>query len=152
MLYDSLPNINCFKVFGCLCFASTILAHRSKLQSRARKSVFLGYKSSSKGYVLCDLASREIFISRNVVFHEHILPYFSSTTSSTSNWQYHSSSQLPAIDTTEPLPTSPPTDILPTPATSQSTNSLPTSASHANKVFGHYPLSNFISHANLSIS
>jgi len=84
-LYDTLPDINSFKVFGCLCYASTILAHRSKLQSRARKSVFLGYKSGSKGYVLFDLDTREIFLSRNVVFHELILPYVSSTHSLTSN-------------------------------------------------------------------
>jgi hypothetical protein len=97
LLYGSLPDIHSFKVFGCLCFASTLLAHRSKLQSRARKYVFLGYKSGTKGYVLYDLDTREIFVSRNVVFHELLLPYNSSTPSSTSNWQYHSSS--PAIHT-----------------------------------------------------
>jgi len=40
ILYDALPDIHSFKVFGCLRFASTLLAHRSKLQSRAKKSVF----------------------------------------------------------------------------------------------------------------
>jgi len=58
LLYGFLPDIHSFKVFGCLCFASTLLAHRSKLQSRARKSVFLGYKSGTKGYVLYNLDTR----------------------------------------------------------------------------------------------
>jgi len=31
VLYDSLPDINSFKVFGCLCYASTLQAHRTKL-------------------------------------------------------------------------------------------------------------------------
>lgn len=43
VLYDSLPDINSFKVFGCLCYAFTFQAHRTKLHSKARKSVFLGY-------------------------------------------------------------------------------------------------------------
>lgn len=36
---------------------------------------FLGYKFGTKGYVVFDLHTRNIFISRNVIFHEHIFPY-----------------------------------------------------------------------------
>jgi len=78
--YNTLPDINSFEVFGCLCYASTLQAHRTKLQSRARKFVFLGYKSGYKGFVLYDLNTKEIFISRNVTFHESILPYISPPT------------------------------------------------------------------------
>jgi len=78
VLYEFLPDINSFKVFGCLCYASTLQAHRTKLQSRARKFVFLGYKSGYNVYVLYDLNTKEIFISRKVTFHESILPYFTS--------------------------------------------------------------------------
>jgi hypothetical protein len=45
LLYDSIPDINVFKVFGSLCYASTLQSHRTKLDFRARKCVFLGYKS-----------------------------------------------------------------------------------------------------------
>ena len=102
MLYDNLPDVNSFKVFGYLCYAFTLLAHRSKLHSRARKYVFLGYKSGSKGYVLFYLDTREIFLSINVVFHELILPYIvSSTHSNISNWHYYPSSQASIIYATD---------------------------------------------------
>jgi hypothetical protein len=88
ILYNQLPDQNLFKVFGCLCYASTLHNHRTKLQSRARKTVFLGYKSGFKGFVLYDLSSREIFISRHVSFHESVLPYPKDPSSTTHDWQY----------------------------------------------------------------
>ena len=75
ILFGSLPNISHFKVFGCLSFASTLISHRKKLDPRARKCVFLGFKSGTKGYLLFDLASKEVFLSRNVIFYEHVFPY-----------------------------------------------------------------------------
>jgi hypothetical protein len=79
LLYDSLPDLKLFKVFGSLCYASNLMSHRSKLDPRARKCCFFGYKSGFKGSVLFDLHSKEIFISRHVIFHDNILPYPSSS-------------------------------------------------------------------------
>ena len=188
MLYDNLPDVNSFKVFGYLCYAFTLLAHRSKLHSRARKYVFLGYKSGSKGYVLFYLDTREIFLSINVVFHELILPYIvSSTHSNISNWHYYPSSQASIIYATDythtrssspppPIhadqsipsspPPSPPSPSPPPPTVRVSSRnkkalsylqdytfpSSHTYASHANKITNIYPLSNFLSHHNLSNS
>jgi hypothetical protein len=81
LLHNKLPDIESFKVFGSLCFSSTLQSHRTKLCPRARKSVFLGYSVGFKGSVLLDLHSREIYISRNVIYHEHILPYPSNPSS-----------------------------------------------------------------------
>ncbi|KAK2409531.1 putative mitochondrial protein [Trifolium repens] len=141
LLYDSIPDISLYKVFGCLCFASTLSSHRTKLDPRARKSVFLGYKTGYKGYVLYDLYSNEIFISRNVTFYEHILPYTVTSPSMTKSWNYtpsftipQPSSTSPTTTTTLPIITPSPTpdilstpsahDIAPLPPTPSSTTSL----------------------------
>jgi len=70
VLHQKLPDITTFKVFGCLCHASSLQSHKTKLQTRARKTVFLGYKSGYKGFILLDIHFREISVSRHVVFHE----------------------------------------------------------------------------------
>ncbi|XP_057454807.1 uncharacterized protein LOC130746255 [Lotus japonicus] len=75
LLYQEAVDLEMMKVFGSLCFANNLANNRSKLDPRARKSIFLGYKQGMKGYVLMDLISQEIFISRDVIFHEHVLPY-----------------------------------------------------------------------------
>ena len=109
VLHQKLPDINTFKVFGCLCHASSLQSHRTKLQTRAGKTVFLGYKSVYKGFILLDIHSREIFVSRHVVFHEYFLPYPSNNESITTQWDYFSPVQN-VIN--EPVDTSPPPPII----------------------------------------
>jgi hypothetical protein len=96
VLHNKLPDIHLFKVFGSLCYASTLTNHRTKLNPRARKSLFLGYKPGYKGFVLLDLLSRDIFVSRHVSFHENILPYHTDSTSTTLSWEYFSSTPVTA--------------------------------------------------------
>ena len=69
LLYGQKPYLNFIKVFGCQCFASTLSHNRKKLEPRARKWVFLGHRSSVKGFLVYDLAIREILVSQNVIFH-----------------------------------------------------------------------------------
>ena len=108
ILHQKLPDINTFKVFGCLCHAFSLQSHRTKLQPKARKTVFLGYKSGYKGYILLDIHSREIFVSIHVVFHEYFLPYPANYESITTQWEYFSPN--PTINT-EPVDVSPPPPI-----------------------------------------
>ena len=75
VLHNKIPNIENLKVFGCLWYSTTLAANRHKLDSRARKGVFLGYKPGMKGYVIYDLKTREIYVSRNVSFYEEHFPF-----------------------------------------------------------------------------
>jgi len=70
LMHGRTPDLYNIKVFGCLCFASTLEQSRHKLDPRARKCIFLGFKHGTKGYVVMDVHSREIFVSRNVIFYE----------------------------------------------------------------------------------
>ena len=72
-----------------------------------RKCIFLGYKHGVKGAVLLDLSNREIFISRNITHHEHILPYKSSSPLST--WTYHPTPSTLHHQNNTPLPIHQPT-------------------------------------------
>ena len=80
MLTNKLPDYSNLKTFGCLCYVSTSPKQRHKFQDRARACVFLGYPSGYKGYKLLDLQTNNVFISRNVVFHETLFPYLQSST------------------------------------------------------------------------
>jgi hypothetical protein len=118
LMHHEQPKIENLKVFGSLAYASTQTAHRSKLDPRARKCLFLGHKPGVKGAVLFDLHSKTIFLSRNVTHHDHILPYKSSPNQP--SWEYHTETI-----TTAPLPDTT-SDIIDTISTSSSPiDSLP---------------------------
>lgn len=69
-LHKYLLDMGKLKIFRCLCYAATIKSHCAKFDLRSRKTIFLGYKASTKGFVSYNMNTKEIFVSRDVHFKE----------------------------------------------------------------------------------
>lgn len=98
LLFNSIPNYNTLKVFGCVCYAYNMDITRDRLSPRARKCVFISYPFGQKGYKVYDLITHKCFITRDVIFREEIFPYQSSHQSSSSNLT--SSNDVPIVSLT----------------------------------------------------
>ncbi|XP_031112016.1 uncharacterized protein LOC116015990 [Ipomoea triloba] len=73
-LYGKDVSYDHLKIFECLCYCSTISQGRNTMQTRARKCIFLGIPANVKGYLLYDIANKNVFVSRDVLFVEQIYP------------------------------------------------------------------------------
>ena len=67
------PSIDNLRIFVCVAYAQQ---REGKLDPRADKCVFLGYRDRVKGYRLWSRGSKgiKIIISRDVIFSENIFP------------------------------------------------------------------------------
>jgi len=75
LLFGQPPQLDHLRTFGCLCYVATTKQGRDKFQSRATACTFVGYPHGKKGYKVMSLSDRRIYVSRDVVFHEHIFPF-----------------------------------------------------------------------------
>jgi histone deacetylase 1/2 len=69
------PNYTFFKVFGCACWPHICQYNNHKLEFCSKKCVFLGYSSLHKGYKCLHVPSNRVYISRDVIFDEHVFPF-----------------------------------------------------------------------------
>ncbi|XP_071728324.1 uncharacterized protein [Rutidosis leptorrhynchoides] len=75
VLSNKVPNYDHLKVFGCLALASNPSRKVDNFTNIGVPCVFLGYPSQQKGYKLYILLTHTTFVSRDVVFHDHILTF-----------------------------------------------------------------------------
>ena len=64
------PNVENLRIFGCNAYAHVPKDERKKLDSKTKKSIFLGYGDEIKGYRLYDNNKKKVFYSRDVQFNE----------------------------------------------------------------------------------
>jgi histone deacetylase 1/2 len=79
------PNYHLLKTFGCACWPLLRPYNARKLSFRSKECVFIGYSSHHKGYKCLDVETGRVYISRDVIFYEHIYPFskhFSVSTNS----------------------------------------------------------------------
>ena len=81
-LHLKLPEYSHLKVFGCLAFAYNPDRISDKFDPRGVPCVFLGYPATEKGYRLQNLITKQYFVSRDVLFHEHIFPFHKNSQNS----------------------------------------------------------------------
>ncbi|XP_019237242.1 PREDICTED: uncharacterized protein LOC109217444 [Nicotiana attenuata] len=74
LLYHKNANISHLRTIGCLCYA-TNLVKTDKFAERAKAAILMGYSETQKGYMLLDLATKQFFTSRDVIFKESEFPF-----------------------------------------------------------------------------
>ena len=81
-LYAKPIDYQFLKVFGSLCFASTLTSRINKFSPRAKACVFVSYSPGIKGYKVYDIVSKHFFFSRDLICHETIFPFHNVSISS----------------------------------------------------------------------
>ena len=61
--------------FWVLVYAHHNQKKKDKFDSRTRQCIFVGYPFAKRGWKVYDLITNEIFISRDVLFHEDQFPF-----------------------------------------------------------------------------
>lgn len=74
VLRGFLPSYSSLRVFGCLCFAKNMNIQH-KFDERSKPGIFVGFPFNKKGYRIYDMKTRQIYVSRDVQFHEVVFPY-----------------------------------------------------------------------------
>ena len=72
------PNLSYLKVFVCTAHVLVPKEKRRKLDSHSLECIFLGYSNESRAYRLMQKDTKNIIISRDVLFDEHSLTTLST--------------------------------------------------------------------------
>ncbi|WVY91926.1 hypothetical protein V8G54_037440 [Vigna mungo] len=64
------PNVSHLKVFDSVAYGQVPSQHRTKLEDRSKKYIFIGYDKNSKAYKLFDPINKKVVVSRDVHVEE----------------------------------------------------------------------------------
>ena len=64
------PDVSNFKVFGSTAWAQIPHDKRKALQPQSIEFLFIGYPKESKGFIISNIITKQIFIERSVWFEE----------------------------------------------------------------------------------
>jgi len=79
-LYGYVLDYSSCRVFGCTCFILCPHEECKKLSSRSTIYVFLGYGEGKRGYCCFNPITHKLYVSRHVVFLEHITFFYIPST------------------------------------------------------------------------
>ncbi|GJR48483.1 cysteine-rich receptor-like protein kinase 8 [Tanacetum coccineum] len=79
MLLNEVPSYDHLRLFRCLAMANNPSRTTNKFAERGVPYLFIGYPLHQKGYKLYNLQTHFVFVSRDVVFYEHMFPFSAST-------------------------------------------------------------------------
>jgi len=163
VLYGEVPDLSNLKVFRCLSNASTLPINRHKFDSRAKKCAFLGYKSGIKGFVLVDVYTSEIVVSRNLKFFDMEFPFHSSSVTIVPSTHIYLDSQVThtVLEDYDEVPhedsnsDTEERDIEVVPVSTRKSSRSSQAPTYlqdyvCSSTSGHYPMANFISYSALS--
>lgn len=104
VLPPTTPLFPCsLKTFSCICYLHVPKSNRSKLDHKALKCVFLGYRVDKKGYKYYHPLTHCKFVSRDATFFEFI-PFFSSCKTSLQGEQFVTEELSPLVLLLVPVP------------------------------------------------
>lgn len=95
VLFEEPPDYTQIKPFGCLGYVTNSVLHKGKFDTRSIKSIFLGFDTNHKGFLIYDLENAKVFISRDVKLVNDTFPYNSPNKISS-----EPTVSLPAVPTT----------------------------------------------------
>ncbi|KAJ9545016.1 hypothetical protein OSB04_024723 [Centaurea solstitialis] len=71
LLFDRVPSVKYFKVFGCKCYVMNEFENKGKFRSKVDEMVFIGYSNISIAYIVYNKHTRILTESINVHFDDH---------------------------------------------------------------------------------
>lgn len=97
-LYNNGSSLDFLRVCSCLCYVATPKLHQTKFLPHAKPCIFISYPAHKKAYKVLDLATFEIFVSRDIVLMTNTF-HFISCLNFLKQFFFITSTFIPAINT-----------------------------------------------------